>query len=128
MSATRARDSGGFGNLGDSLTRLHAKAAIVDGRQLSLGSVNLSGRSSLYNTELGVVVESEPLVRQARSLLERDANRSFLRVRLAANGTDLQRVGLERDGRETVYDDEPDDGWWKRLKLRLLSVLDERWL
>jgi putative cardiolipin synthase len=40
---------------------LHAKALVVDGRSVFIGSMNMDPRSRLINTEVGLIVENEPL-------------------------------------------------------------------
>ncbi|MFC6978166.1 phospholipase D-like domain-containing protein [Microbulbifer taiwanensis] len=46
---------------GESKSLLHAKAYIVDGQWLYVGSFNLDHRSILLNTELGLVIHSPQL-------------------------------------------------------------------
>jgi hypothetical protein len=43
------------------------------------------------------------------------------RLRLAPNGEDIEWIATDREGRQTVYAHEPDDSWWLRFKLWLLS-------
>lgn len=40
---------------------LHAKAVVVDGEQVFIGSLNMDQRSKLLNTEMGVIVDSPAL-------------------------------------------------------------------
>jgi putative cardiolipin synthase len=51
---------------------LHSKAVVVDGHSVFIGSPNIDPRSMRLNTELGVIVENEPLARQTAGLIERD--------------------------------------------------------
>ena len=51
---------------------LHVKALVIDGRQVFVGSMNLDPRSEGLNTEMGVVIDSEPLAGKLTGLIERD--------------------------------------------------------
>jgi putative cardiolipin synthase len=51
---------------------LHVKAIAVDGTRVFVGSMNLDRRSHDLNSEMGVLVESEPLGRRLSALMERD--------------------------------------------------------
>jgi cardiolipin synthase C len=121
ISPTLTRDSFGFGNFGRSLGRLHGKVAVVDKRFVFVGSMNLDGRSAIANTELGLVIDSAQMAAGFATLMGRDAYRSMYRLRLAANGEDIEWVATDREGRDVVYKEEPDDSWLLRLKLWLLS-------
>jgi putative cardiolipin synthase len=121
FSGTRGRASLVFGDFGSSLARLHAKIALVDGRRLYIGSMNLDGRSAVATTELGLVIDSETLGAELRRLMTRDDYGSMLRVRLAANGEDVEWVADEGKPTQTVFSEEPGDGWWHRVKLWLTA-------
>ena len=123
LSPTLARDSQAFGPFGTSFARLHGKAAIVDGRQVFIGSMNLDGRSAVANTELGIVIDSEKVAADMRSLVIGAGDAGMLRVRLAGDGTSLEWVAKDRAGRETFFAEEPGNSWWLRFKLWLLSPL-----
>ena len=51
---------------------LHAKALIIDGDKVFIGSANLDPRSLRLNTEMGLLVYSEALNADVRSIVERD--------------------------------------------------------
>ena len=51
---------------------LHAKALVIDGHKVFIGSANLDPRSLKINTEVGLLVESEALNKHVRKVLERD--------------------------------------------------------
>jgi cardiolipin synthase C len=118
-----ARRTGSFGNFGQSTGRLHAKAAVVDGRWLLVGSVNLDGRSAILNTELGVSIDCPPLAQQAMALLTVDAFASMYRVVLAPDGRSLQWHSRRADGSIAVEADEPHHSSWLQFKLWLQSLL-----
>ena len=51
---------------------LHAKALVIDGDKVFIGSANLDPRSLRLNTEMGLLVYSEALNAKVRSMVERD--------------------------------------------------------
>ncbi|HKX43834.1 MAG TPA: phospholipase D family protein [Burkholderiaceae bacterium] len=127
LSPTLTRKTTEFGQFGKSVGRLHAKLAIVDRRWLYVGSMNLDGRSALYNTEVGLIIDSEEVAADVRRLRIHDEVRSAYRLRLRADGEGVEWVESGDDGREIVHTDEPDGSWSLRLKNWLLSpfVLEE---
>jgi cardiolipin synthase C len=79
---------------------LHVKAMVVDRERVFVGSMNLDPRSEELNSEMGVVVESEPLALQLAGIMERDMKpASAWKVALSergeerwtADGTTLRR-------------------------------------
>ena len=51
---------------------LHSKSAVVDGRYVFIGSMNLDPRSAKINTEMGAMVDSPELAEDLRQLILRD--------------------------------------------------------
>jgi putative cardiolipin synthase len=51
---------------------LHAKALVIDWDKVFIGSANLDPRSLRLNTEMGLLVHSEALNAEVRSMVERD--------------------------------------------------------
>src|SRR5574337_189867 len=122
LSPTLVRDSGVVAYFGESIGRLHAKALAVDGRWLFVGSTNLDPRSAFSNTELGVVIDSPPLVKQFAALFRNIANGAFT-LRLVGDGRRIEWVATDWHGRETAHTDEPHDDRWLRFKLWLLQPI-----
>ncbi|GAA4343363.1 phospholipase D family protein [Variovorax defluvii] len=111
-----------------SLGRLHAKAAVVDGRWLYIGSMNMDRRSAHSNTEMGLIVDSPELAGQLASLLRGDRRPPAYEVRSANGGHGLQWIA--KDGAESiVYAQEPNRRWGAQLRLSLVSAfVDEELL
>jgi cardiolipin synthase C len=67
---------------------LHIKAMTVDRRHSFIGSMNLDPRSAIFNSEMGVVIDSVPLATGLARRIERDLqpNNSW-QVRVAPDGT-----------------------------------------
>ena len=127
VGSTQARHSRRFGDFGRSIPRLHAKVAIVDRERLLVGSANLDARSAVGNTEMSVVIDSPLLAGELTTLMDSDRYASVYKLRLAPGGNTIEWVHTDEQGQPSATTDEPDSGWWLRLKLRLQSLLlDER--
>ncbi|WP_459746224.1 phospholipase D family protein [Pseudomonas sp. 3A(2025)] len=91
---------------------LHSKAMIFDRQKMFVGSFNFDPRSVLWNTEIGILVDSKPLAEQLRELtLEGMSPERSYQVRLE-NG---QIVWVTEDnGQMHTLHKEPGD-WWRRF-------------
>ena len=121
LSPDLARDAGGFGNFGKSFGRLHAKVAVIDRRQLFVGSLNLDPRSAWSNTETGLLIASAALAGEIHQLIANDRMASVYRLRLGADGESIEWLATGADGSERVFRDEPHDSWLRRLKMLLIG-------
>lgn len=106
---------------GGSKASLHSKMLIIDGRVISIGSMNLDLRSKLQNTEVALVIRSRTLSRQATAELEDALDDSVWRLELTPEGRLLWRAppGAEFDDAQ----DEPDASLGLRLILNILGPL-----
>jgi putative cardiolipin synthase len=113
----------GSGPSSGSRASLHAKALIVDARDVIVGSFNVDPRSLELNTEIGVVLRSPEL---ARTLLERVEQamqpRNSFRVVLADDGQSLRWLA-HADGRPATWTDEPETTELQRIRARALAWL-----
>jgi putative cardiolipin synthase len=91
---------------------LHTKAFIVDDREVFIGSFNFDPRSADLNTELGVIIRDPELALIYAVLLEEALPEQTFQVFLNEDGK-LRWRGYE-DGKETVYDKEPETTWGQR--------------
>ena len=103
-----------------SQARLHAKAAVIDGRTLFIGSMNLDPRSERTNTEVGLVIDSPQLAQTVRGLARDALASGAYKLRLSADGQRIEWVEVDADGHEVVHTDEPDDDLWLRHELWLV--------
>jgi cardiolipin synthase C len=123
LSSERIRHDGHLQVLlGSSIGRLHAKMALIDRRLVYVGSLNLDRRSANINTEIGVGIESAEIASMLYRAFRIEEAAGVYRVRLAADGTTLVWSVLDEEGREETLDHEPDASWWRRLRVRVLSV------
>jgi putative cardiolipin synthase len=102
-------------------TTLHAKAGVVDGTTVFLGSANLDQRSGNHNTEMILVVESPALAARV--------------ARFIRDGMDTTNAWpLRRDGGDTVWLEprgdaivehhrEPETGAGRRAAAALFRIL-----
>ncbi|CAI8777217.1 cardiolipin synthase C [Pseudomonas serbica] len=120
--------SGGssFGFSGGSDSSLHTKAMILDQQKVFIGSFNFDPRSVLWNTEVGVLVDSPELAGYMRKLaLEGMAPALSYQARLE-NGEVVWIA--EDDGRLHVLREEPGSTWrsfkaWLSDKIGLEKML-----
>lgn len=98
-----------YGLSGSSESTLHSKTAILDRQKVFIGSLNFDPRSVLWNTEVGVLVDSRELAEQVRALtlegmtpaisyevrLERVDGRPRLVWRASDGNGRIQRLGEE---------------------------------
>jgi len=90
---------------------LHVKAIVVDRRTVFIGSMNLDPRSEELNSEMGVVIDSEPLALQMVGIIERDMQpANAWRVWLTERGA-LQWVAEGQTLRR-----QPARGLWQRAQ------------
>jgi len=100
---------------GSSGARLHGKAAIIDGRTLFVGSMNLDPRSVELNSEQGLLVTDTVLAAQLSALFD-----NMTRPENAwAIGWDPVRKRLLWRDASGVRDREPDAGIARRAVARL---------
>lgn len=108
--------------LNSRVGRLHAKAAVIDGKTLFIGSMNFDPRSATQNTELCVIIHSDELAQQQLKLLESLERRGAYRLKLTSNGYDVEWESHEH-GANRVFQADPDTSLWDRILPALLHPL-----
>ena len=105
---------------------LHTKGIIIDRRYVFVGSLNLDPRSIDINTEMGVLIDSEPLaVLATESSLTRMPDYAY-RLKLDEKGRIRWHANI--DGREVVETKEPNTSGWMRFKAWFLKIAPEKQL
>ena len=112
------------GGSGAALGTLHTKGFIVDGDTFFLGSFNWDPRSAIYNTEMGVIIESEDMGRQVLQFMDEGLPDGCYRLELTGSGS-IQWVD-ESGPEPVVYTSEPDVGWWRKFTVNLGRMLPIR--
>ncbi len=110
--------------LGESESSLHSKAMVIDQREVFLGSLNLDPRSVLWNTEVGVLIDSPELASEVHRLtLEGTSPTLSYEVRLIDHDGAKRMVWIAEDeGRQSVLTREP-GGTWRRFNAWLSRVI-----
>ena len=127
LGPSLSHDPRKLGNFGSSISRLHAKASVIDRRIILVGSMNLDARSARLNTEAALAIESPALAGTLIGLFREGLTTGAYRLRLSADGEHVEWLETTADGRQVVHTHEPSDGWWGRLKrwVEALFVGDE---
>ena len=110
---------------GQSESSLHSKTAIFDQQQVFLGSLNFDPRSVLWNTEVGVLVDSPELSKQVRDLtLQGMSPDVSYEVQLRGPEGQEHLVWLSRSDKKklTVLNKEP-SGFWRRVNARTATLI-----
>ena len=115
----------GAGPFGSPATTLHAKAVVIDGRRVFIGSYNVDPRSTLLNTELGFVIDSPELASAISHTFGMHVPQSAYRLEL--EGGELRWIE-RRDGEIIRHSREPGAGWMKRGAAWLFSLMPIEWL
>ncbi len=118
-----------------SRASLHAKAYVIDRSILVIGSMNLDPRSAMLNTELALVIHSNPIAKQAAGLFDRASSPgASWRVELASAAVmaSLRRTGApqsglvwttEENGATVTYDYDPEAGFYRNVMTGLFTIL-----
>jgi putative cardiolipin synthase len=120
----------------EAKSALHAKTYIFDRREVYIGSFNFDPRSANINTELGVVCEIPEMAEfVAENIFDEHLQRNTYEVKLITEMKDddgdevympedrVVWIEETRDGKEIVYDEQPETSVWRRFTLGLYSTL-----
>jgi putative cardiolipin synthase len=121
-SGSASLGGSGLGSIGSSDASLHAKAFAIDGERIVIGSFNFDPRSALYNTELGVVIDSPAWAQRLSRSFDRQIPLNAYRVQFDDRGR-LEWIERRADGSEERYDREPHASFGRKLLVRLLGLL-----
>lgn len=102
--------------------RLHIKALVIDKRYVIMGSSNFDPRSIVYNTEVGLVIDSPELAKKMlQGFAVMTAPENSFRLYLVDDEDDSGRIRKKvrwetiEDGEIVVYRDEPGAGFWRKF-------------
>jgi putative cardiolipin synthase len=121
------RLSAGSG-LGISRVSLHTKTFIFDERRVLVGSLNLDPRSTLLNTEIGVVFDVPELAASMSERVKQDLLSDSYRLEFIPSPGPCKECGSinwvsEENGQKKRYTREPGAGFARRLLVAILSFL-----
>jgi len=105
---------------------LHAKLFVFDRRRLFVGSMNLDQRSRHLNTEVGLIIDSEPLAQETAkrfdAMTQPENSYTVALITGAQNTTHLVWRTI-KDGTTVEYSKEPEKHVGQRTEVNLLSLL-----
>lgn len=104
-----------------SRNSLHSKVYIADRHDVMIGSFNLDPRSVNLNTEMALVIHSPLLAAQVVAMFEK-AILPTTSFHVTMNNATLEWIS-KKDGKEKRYQSEPEAGFWRKIKVNLLSIL-----
>jgi putative cardiolipin synthase len=106
----------------ESLT-LHTKAALIDGRYVFVGSLNLDPRSIDINTEMGVLVDATALAEPLTERFKQRLGELAYKLELDERGRILWRATI--DGDEVVESGEPLASLGRKLNAWVQKIAPE---
>lgn len=113
-------------NFSSSVSSLHAKTFVVDGRRVFVGSFNFDPRSANLNTELGFIIESPELAKRMEEVFYEKVPYHSFEVHLSSSGS---LYWIEKNGDNIRrYNTEPGTTWFGRFSVGFFSFLPIDWL
>lgn len=106
---------------------LHAKAIVVDSRDVFIGSMNMDERSKLLNTEMGIIVDCPPLAEAVERFFD-TATEPAKAWRVMLDPTeDPEHASLEwraeDDGKTVTRDSDPGATTGRKVEVNLIKLL-----
>ena len=101
---------------------LHAKIMVFDRKAFYIGSMNIDPRSVYENTELGLVIESEPVAQRISTWFNNNIQKLAYKVELKQL-TDWQPQVVWSQGQQNYLIDEPNTTLFGRIWMDFLSGL-----
>jgi putative cardiolipin synthase len=103
---------------------LHAKAIVVDGQQVFIGSMNMDQRSKLLNTEMGIIVDCPALAAAVTKFFDTAIQpNSAYHVMLTAPHGGAMRWQASKGGKLIDYHHDPEASTKRRLEVDLLRFM-----
>jgi putative cardiolipin synthase len=106
----------------ESHAGLHTKAFVVDRRLSMIGSYNMDPRSRIWNSEIGLLIDSEEFAEKVLEIMETDLDPANS-YRVTLDEKDNLVWTAEDDGNPVTWTKEPETSAWQRFKSRFL-----RWI
>ena len=101
---------------------MHAKYIVSDNQYVFIGSANIDPRSENLNTEIGLVIQSEPLSKQIIHFFNNAVSlENSYQLKLNREG-DIRWISQE-NGVNQQFNQEPKAGIWKRVIVLLIGLL-----
>lgn len=117
-----ARGESSVGLAGSSRASLHSKTLAVDEARIFVGSFNFDPRSLLFNTEMGVLIDSPHMARAVTATFSHTLPRVSHVPKLTRDGA-MVWGDIAADGSHVLHQTEPGTNSLSRLLLRLIGLL-----
>ena len=113
-----------FGLIGSSQISLHAKAFVIDGTELFVGSFNFDQRSLHINNEIGLVFHDAEVAGAASKKFEENVNKVAFEVRFSRQGgrENMKWMGGQ-NGPDVVLEKEPNATTMQKLTVGIVKWL-----
>ena len=102
--------------IAESHAGLHTKAFVVDRRYSLIGSYNMDPRSRIWNSEIGLLIDSEEFAETVLAIMEKDLEPANS-YRLTLNEKGKLEWTADGPNGPRVWNKEPDTSAWKRFTL-----------
>lgn len=106
---------------GLSRSSLHAKMMALDDKQVFIGSFNFDPRSSNLNTEIGVILDSQPLANTVHRTMDQNLRKYAYKLVLDSKNNINWKYDTP-DGVKTLTK-EPKMKWWQKAGIKVISWL-----
>src|SRR5688572_4255916 len=107
---------------GKSGSALHSKSLVFDRKSVFIGSFNLDPRSTVLNTEIGVMIDSPEIAGRVGELMDEGISPgSAYHVTLDQNDNLLWTA--ENNEEKVEYDKDPDTSVWHRFVVGVVGML-----
>ncbi len=111
-----------MGIMGSSGASLHAKTFAVDGHLVFVGSFNFDPRSTMLNTEMGVVIESRELAGKIHNYFANSLHKEAYTLSLNKDN-DIVWVEYESELQSNYYQNDPNSTSLQRMVLKIIGWL-----
>ncbi len=119
------KGSGSSSMVSSSKASLHAKAFILDRKQVFIGSLNLDPRSFYENTEIGLILNSPEVAETMTEVLIDDMEQHAFRLELHIDEEGYEQIiwhGYENE-KAITFDVDPYTSFWRRLGVSIMGLL-----
>lgn len=92
ITSKKDRKEKSKGRLGHSKSSLHAKAFVVDGQDVFIGSLNFDQRSVIQNTEIGLVLQSNKIAKVIYNNFDDNYEKSTFQLSLEKASNNVEYI------------------------------------
>lgn len=116
-----------MGFMGSSASSLHAKTFAVDNQTVFIGSFNFDPRSTMLNTEMGVLIESENIATNIHQHFDDSLDTTSYKLALTGENNIMWLETVD-NAKAKEYTQDPKSTMAQRIVLKILGFLPIQWL